>query len=647
MYKGKGLLKVFGLILLPLLLLMPIMLSTVPVAKAQEEGGGTIVIAFLDDVKTLNPLTYDTVWEDYVISCIYESLVNVEPATLKVIPWLAQKWEMVSRTELNIVDPETGTNYTRVLFRIELAKNMTFSDGVPVNGVAVVFSYRFYMACKGLRNTVDIVTYVNRTWVDKDDPYVVWVELKHDYCSFPYGLSPAILPPHKWGPRFVKNWAQVSKAEEWTNPDATPYQVDPEEVRGFANMDPDFTIGSGPFKFVKRIPGQYILLEKNEKFWLKGYPKADRLIFKIISNPSAQVLALEKGEIDLMGWFVPPSQIKALEEHPAINLTVVDDLGYFFLGFNLRKKPMSDLAFRRAVSAIIDKNAIIEGFLMGFGSPGYTPVPIPLKEWFLEDAKNLTKYPWMDPGKNVTLAKKILADAGWRDTDGNGKFDLMPDGKTSVKGMKIEIMAPSYDPVRVRACMMICTTLEEIFDIDFVPKIPDFNTLIVTVFYTVPPNFDMYILGYSLGIEPILFLMPIFHSRYMPEKVTGGDNAYGFQNSTYDKLCEDALKEYNVTARKEIVFELQRILVEQLPAIILYYRKNVQAYRADKVAGIVPSSIGGHMNYWTFINVYKKTVVPPIPTPPEVIPMISAAVAVSAILSIAAGFWFRRAFVAA
>src|SRR5206468_8841141 len=88
-------------------------------------------------------------------------------------------------------------------------------------------------------------------------------------------------------------------------------------------------------------------------------------------------LALQKGEIDTLIWSLTPGFLTQVRLNPSISVEQVTDAGYFYMAFNLRRKPSDDLILRTAISMPIDKDYIVNTLMGGFGVKGTWPTSIP------------------------------------------------------------------------------------------------------------------------------------------------------------------------------------------------------------------------------------------------------------------------------
>ncbi len=576
--------------------ILGILLPAFPV-RAQQEGG-IVTFAWLEDVDDMNPWTLDSVWEAYAAAVIWDGLWDDNPVDLSVDPWLCHTWEQV-----DLVGKE---------WECSIYDNAKFGDGTALDVNDIVFAMLFSKYAV-TRNTVIHNTYIEDCEKLNDTAFKLY--LTEAYAPFPRGLDIAVVKAADWS-SFVVNWggSVATTPEPWIIDNAALLS---EDLLGAG----DTMYGTGGFEWTKRIPGQFIELNARDDYWNPDFqPHVDKVVLKVISNPAAQLLAVKTGEVDAMGWWVPPAQVGGLLDHPVVGLIQTPDNGYYHLSFNFRFWPMNLTSYRHACRAMVDHHQIVDGFMLGYGIPGGSNVPPLLSYWYYN--YSLDDYPFMDWDENETVARAELAADGWTDEDTDGRFDTWtgPGGQLVLENEwpnGITILAPSYDPVRVRACMMITSALEKIFDVDFIAEIPDFNTLVIRAFYS--NTFDMFILGYGLGYDPGTFLKGIFHED--SAGFLGADNCFPIVNDTLNTAIEYFMNTTGTSVqggktRQEWGWEVQKILIEQGPQYVLFYRVNFQAYRKDLIGGLVHMPSGWHSSERSFYEVYRIAAVSGIPTGP-------------------------------
>ncbi len=486
-------------------------------------------------------------WQYVEMGCIfwplvYDQLWIMGPAPdYKPIPMLAESWE-------------TKDHQTWVF---HLRKNAKFHDGSPVTAEDVAF-------------TVKYLPKNNPSWQFPDvdckeikviDKYTVQFTLNSVLGGkYPMGYWLPILPKHVWE-KYKDNWEGYDNAE---------------------------AIGSGPFKLKEFKPGQYIWLVKNEDYWGEK-PNVDDVILKTYGSAEAEYAALKTGEIDMIGYNgIGPFALKNFKGAKNVTIKIDPGITIVWLTFNLHKKnAITDLNVRKAIMYGINIDRITKMVLLGYADPAdsfmYTELP--------EHNPNLNQYAY-----DVNKAKKLLSDAGYKDTDGNG---ILNDPKTG-NDLSFEFLGTSEWTGDVRTMHLIKEQLKEI-GIDIKLKVVDLDTF-YDFWYT--PNEDKF--DIALGNEE-----PGPHADWIWEFARSWDNggegwncAY-YNNPEFDKLLDAMTSEPDIEKRKQELFKMQEILNRDLPYGFLFRRKAINPLRTDKFTGFV-STMGGvstWINPWTYFKV--------------------------------------------
>ena len=164
-------------------------------------------------------------------------------------------------------------------------------------------------------------------------------------------------------------------------------------------------VGTGPFKFSQWVQGDRIELVRNPDYW--GEPaKLDKVTFKFISDPTAAFSAMMAGDVDAFPNYPAPENLAQFAADPRFQVLVGSTEGETILAMNNARKPFDDIRVREAVAHAIDRKAIIDGAMFGYGTPiGSHFAP---HNPAYEDLTGLSAY---DPEKS----KALLAEAGLKD----------------------------------------------------------------------------------------------------------------------------------------------------------------------------------------------------------------------------------------
>jgi peptide/nickel transport system substrate-binding protein len=293
---------------------------------------------------------------------IFETLVGATPGAMKPEPMLATHWEVAD-------DGLTWTFYLR--------EGVKFHDGTPFTADAVKFSLgRISERVAAARGIFKIAS------MEIVDDYTIKITNTEPWAAFPAHLA------HGLG-----------------------YIISPASVDEEGNvMKP---IGTGPFKFHEHVPEERVVVVRNEYHW-RGVPKLERITFVVIPDHHTQIMALEAGEVDVI-QFVPEGEVARLNAHPAITVLTIPSVRTHFLVFNTETEPFDNILVRQAVDYAIDQRALVEHLLAGIGIPARGPIS-PAIRWSIHDE---LPEPRFDPEK----ARTLLAEAGWKDTDGDDILD--------------------------------------------------------------------------------------------------------------------------------------------------------------------------------------------------------------------------------
>jgi peptide/nickel transport system substrate-binding protein len=174
-------------------------------------------------------------------------------------------------------------------------------------------------------------------------------------------------------------------------------------------------VGTGPFKFDRWVKGDRIELSRNAGYWGKAAKLASATI-KIIPDPAAATAALLAGDVDAFANFPAPEALPQFENDPRFKVVIGSTEGETILAMNNARPPLDDLRVRRALAHAIDRKAVVDGAMFGYGTPigshfaPHHPAYVDLTERYA-----------FDPEK----AKALLGEAG----HGNGltlSFKLPP-----------------------------------------------------------------------------------------------------------------------------------------------------------------------------------------------------------------------------
>jgi peptide/nickel transport system substrate-binding protein len=331
------------------------------VARAET----TLVIGIAADPTGLDPEAVENNTSGFIISTVYDSLLRYKPGTTDVAPGIAESWT---------TSPD-GLTYT-----FKLRHGAKFSDGTPLDAKAVIWNVDRLLN-KGnadyIYNTGPVEGYIDFTYGDVASYRAVdddTVEFKFKKPSAPFLNSLAMVWNGLVSPAGAAKWGK-------------DYRNHP--------------VGSGPFVLREWRQRDQIILDANPDYW-GGKPKVDHLIFKEMPDAQAAVLALKRGDIQILGD-VSTQTVPAMKGDPNITLLTRPGLAVSGVGLPVDTPPFNDKRVRQALNYAVDKEAIDKALFAGLAVPMTSPLP--QAQWGFD--KSLPGYPY-DPAK----AKALLEEAG-------------------------------------------------------------------------------------------------------------------------------------------------------------------------------------------------------------------------------------------
>ncbi|MBA3761586.1 MAG: hypothetical protein H0X07_13760 [Gemmatimonadales bacterium] len=212
-------------------------------------------------------------------------------------------------------------------------------------------------------------------------------------------------------------------------------------------------IGSGPYRWVRSVPGQFVELAAVPDFFL-GKPKIARVILRTAVEPSARLNLLLSGQADAMD-IIPPPSVNQVAADTTLRLIAVPSSTMGFLLFNQRDpknraRPHSILAdnrVRRAITLGLDRSQLVQAV---FGSHGMVPYgPVSQLLWIRHRSPRAE-------GPNVNEARRLLAATGWGDSDADGTLDR--DGHP----LRLVLSVPNTSGIRRQMALLIQEQLRRI-----------------------------------------------------------------------------------------------------------------------------------------------------------------------------------------
>jgi peptide/nickel transport system substrate-binding protein len=505
--------------------------------------GGRLVVSLRAEPKTLNPLTAaDAPSREVILGAMQADLIHINRATQLTEPALVKSWKVSA----------DGLQYT-----LTLRKGLRFSDGQPFGADDILFTVRVYLDENVHATQRDLLIVGGKPILARkvDEQTVVFQLAK------PYGAGErlfdglAILPRHL----LEKPFLEGKLAQTWTL--ATP-----------ANQ----WAGLGPFRLKEYVAGQKLVLERNPYYWkqdTKGnrLPYLDELVFLFVSNADAQVLRFQSGETDLISRLGAENFSVLSRQQGGYTMSDAGPgLEYNFLFFNLTEpaeKSSPELArkrmwfrevkFRQAISAAIDRDAIVRLVYQGRGTALWGPVTPGNHRW------GNTSIP--HPQRSLEKSRALLREAGFtRITGPNGEAELVDSG---AKPVEFSILTSSTNADRTKMATLIQDDLKQLgIRVQVVPM--EFRSLIDRVTQT--REYEACILGLvSFDADPTADSNVWLSSGGMHLWNPSQAHAATAWEAEIDKQMELQLAAPSYEPRKKAFDRVQQVLAELQPMIFL------------------------------------------------------------------------------
>lgn len=306
-------------------------------------------------------------------------------------------------------------------------------------------------------------------------------------------------------------------------------------------------VGTGPYKFKEWTTGQKIVLEAFDEYF-EGRPGVGQYISRVIPDDATMFLELKFGGIDYMT--LSPPQYKLQTDTEAIKRHFrkfrYPSFGFTYLGYNLLDEKFKDIRVRRALGHAINKKDIIDGVLLGYGTP--STGPFPPESWAYNPEAP-------DPEYNPEKALLLLKEAGWS----KGKDGLLwKDGKP----FRFTVVTNSENKQRLLAAQIIKEGLREI-GVDMNIKPLEWQALLNEFIHK--KLFEAVIMGWALSRDPDIY--DIWHSSKTKE---GEFNFVSYGSEEVDRLLIEGRQSFDTEKRKQIYRKIHEILASEQPYTFLY-----------------------------------------------------------------------------
>lgn len=507
-----------------------------PVDTAGAVVGDWIIKREMSDAEKLNPVVTNDATAEEIYTLIYESMNDMNYESYEQIPGLASLAE---------VSPDL-LSYT-----YKLNKDVTFSDGKPMTGEDVIFTMKAIKnpLCDdaALRNYYEKV---ERVELVDGDPYTVRIVMNEPYWFAIYSNSDfSIMPKHILDPEGLTDkysWEDVKDFERaQKNPNIVKFAdfLNSQEV----SREAKYVVGTGPYMLEKWETGQAITLVRNKNYWDKdnipNYP--NKIVFKIIQDNAASVVAAKNKEVDLMYVVVPLDFYKNLANADEFGLKRVtpSEPAFTYLGWNHNNPLFSDKKVRWALSYLVDRKTLIDKIAFGYAVPIQSAIYYKQTKFLNADLPPINY--------NPEKAKQLLAEAGWKDSDGDGVLDKVIDGNKV--DFKFTFLL-NTNPTRQQTCLVIIDDLKKVGIQAGIQQL-EWSVYLDKI---KKHEFDATYGAWVLGVVP-MDPYQLFHSSQSKGE---GSNYCSYKSPVSDSLIEAYRSETDENKRIDIIMKWQKVVYD-------------------------------------------------------------------------------------
>ncbi|MDP2731098.1 MAG: peptide ABC transporter substrate-binding protein [Dehalococcoidales bacterium] len=339
-----------------------------------------------------------------------------------------------------------------------------------------------------------------------------------------------------------------------------PVREDIITQHGASWTEPPNYIGNGPFVLSEWLHQDHITLKANPNYW-GSKPKLTEIQLKMITDVNAELAAYRNDELEMSN--VPPGTEKATMADPILSQEIVryPELRTYAFFFNVSKPPFDNLKLRQALATAIDRVSFVDKVRDGVGEPAYSWVPPGMPGY---DSKLGKEYEF-----NLDKAKQLLAEAGYAD------ISTLPELKFQYADASGNRLIAEFLQGQLKDGLGIDIALEPMEPKSFVQLFLGGGHNLIWI---------------SWGADypdPDNFLPELFGTG-------AGNNLTMYSNQQFDDIVEQAKAELNNNKRLQLLADAQRMVMEDVPIIPMYYRERFVLYKPS-VKGLKTTGMDGRV----------------------------------------------------
>lgn len=486
--------------------------SSTDSAATDSSANGRLTLGTTLTVRTVDPADTYEIFPGILLYNLGDRLYAYEPGTTDLVPQLATEMPQIS---------DDGLTYT-----IPLRDDVTFHDGSPFNAEAMVFSIQRFME-NGGRPAYLLSDKIAS--VEASGDYEITIQLSAPFAGFPSllafsGVTP--VPP-------------------------SAYEIGP------GSFQPSSFIGTGPYK-LSQIGADLVRLDVNEDYWGEA-PANNGLDIQIFSSPANLFNAFRTNTVDIAYQTLDPDQISSLVREAETNNWQVEEAGSTVINYlvlNQKMEPYDNLDVRKAIASLIDRPLLNERVFQGQAEPLYSILPTSFSEY-----EPVFQEAYGDG--DAEKAKAFLESAGFSEANPL-PLEIWYISTSTTDGLAASTLEASIEQ---QVPGLVDVTLQGVESATAFENLGDgiYPTFILNWY---PDFYDV-----DTFIHPFLHCDEGSPETGCTSGQTQAGGSFYYSDRVIDLVNQQRL-ESDVDARRAIIAELQQSLIEDVPYVPLWQKKD-------------------------------------------------------------------------
>jgi peptide/nickel transport system substrate-binding protein len=504
-------------------------------------AGGILRIGTSYPIDSLNPFVGQSDYTYMAFEYIYPQLTQYN-ANLQIVPDFATSWT------------ESGNGLT---WTFHTRPNAKWSDGKPLTAADAAWTINMEKKYVNGPTATAAGVVAHLTGAQATSPTTLVIHYSRPVANvLAQFQGESILPEHIW-----KKYATGNGAA----------------LKTFSNPAP--VVSGGPFVLTKYTPNQIALFSRNPHWW-GPKPHIQGFGLQFFQDDDAMVSALERGQVDYIGEYTPPTSVAALRQRGLVvdtrpSLSMKD----FIINTNPHKTVHRELLnplVREALEYATDRAQIVKIAWLGFAQPGSTIVAASDGQWHNPQIKPV---PF-----DLAKANQLLDKAGYK---------MGPNGVRIAGGhpMSYNVIFPPDE--RGAGDRTFAILQADFKKIGIAIQQQNLDDAAATAAITAPNNkyqtFDMAMWDWVPPVDPDFMLSVVTCAQY------GGWSDSGFCDPAYDRMYDQQSTLTSVSQRRALIWHMQQVIYNARPYLILNYPDIIEAH-SKQWTGFVEAPVMGSVN---------------------------------------------------